>query len=113
MRHGLLSATLSPDLRQYTVRAHVREKMALDRRLLGREAGRRSQTPQDVRSGRPAGRDLATSASGAAKWRSRPSKNRQLAPFSRTFFAVFTGFFGDLAQKRANWREFSPEKRWF
>jgi hypothetical protein len=70
----------------------------------------RSQTAKDVSSGRLAGSDLATSAPRAAKWRSMPSKNRHSAPFSSTFLAVFSGFFGGLAQKRADWREFSPEK---
>jgi hypothetical protein len=76
-----------------------------DRALIPRAGGGvRSQTPQDVRSGMQAGLRSGDVGSGAAKWRSRPSKNRHLPPFSSTFLAVFSGFFGGLAQKRANCR---------
>jgi hypothetical protein len=40
-------------------------------------------------------------------------EKRHFVPFSRAFLTIFSVLFGDLAQKRANWHEFSPEKRWF
>jgi hypothetical protein len=67
----------------------------------------------DVRSGRLAVCDLAPSAPSTAKWRFRPSKKRQLAPFSMTFLTIFLGFFCELAHEGANSREWGPEKRCF
>jgi hypothetical protein len=67
----------------------------------------------DVKSVRLAGCDLAPSAPGTAKWRSRPSKKRHLAPFSITFLTILAGFFRELAHQGANWRACGPEKRWF
>jgi len=45
------------------------------------------------------------------KWRFRPSKKRQLCAFSTTFLPIFSGFFRELADQGAIWRECDPEKR--
>jgi hypothetical protein len=82
-------------------------------RFPGAEAGSIELEATDVKSVRLAGCDLAPSAPGTAKWRSRPSKKRHLAPFSITFLTILAGFFRDLAHQGANWRACGPEQRWF
>ena len=82
--------------------------MALDCRFPGAAAGSMQLDAADVRSVRLAGCDLAPSAPGTAKWRSRPSKKRHSAPFSITFLTIFSGFFRELAHQGANWHACGP-----
>jgi len=82
-------------------------------RFPGAEAGSMQPDATDLKSVRLAGCDLAPSAPGTAKWRSRPAKKRYSAPFSSTFLTILAGFFRELGYQGANRRACGPEKRWF
>ena len=90
------------------VRARVREKWRSTANSRG-QGGSTRPAFTIVRSGRPAGCDLAPTAPGTAKWRFGPSKNRHLAPFSSTFWTIFSEFFHELAYQGANWRNSAPK----
>jgi len=67
----------------------------------------------DVRSGRTAGCDRASSAPSTAKWRLRPSKKRHLAPFCTPFLMIFCGFFSKLARRGAKRARINPKSAGF
>jgi hypothetical protein len=66
----------------------------------------------DVNAGSLAACDLGPSAPRTAKMALLTLEKRHFSPISMSFLTIFSGFFCELAQEGANWRECDPEKRW-
>ena len=73
--------------------------------------GRGQAESPDVKLGISAASDPGPPAASTAEWRFGPSAKRQTAPFSDRSLPNFSGFFCELADPGANWRECDSQMR--